>query len=220
VRSRPQLTDDSVRRHANQIVATVTAFRTVIVSSLAFGNCGCGRSVDRARDCVVADAAAIGDAAVGPIGLGMDGSKIVRRCSVVGDTVLANWELVSDERVLTLDLGLASVQVAASVYPGDREQPPWQVGRIYVDGPGLMTCDSPQVGLTLRDRRYCSDLSGGVSEASVWLAVSGHCGLGFVISNGGPCGPGSEMDSTAVATIPDTTQVIKTQVDGYDCEGT
>ena len=210
-RSNTQLMGDSLggMRHSRRAIPIEIAAFICLLSAIV----ACLGAVTQ-NSCVVRTNTVVRDSSVGPLALGTLFKDVLSRCRVIRDTVVPNYDFAEVQRVLIVDLGLDTVTVGGSVSPLNSDQTGQRIARIYVDRPILLTKDSLRVGMTLRELRRYRGLSGGVSEASTWLSVPGHCGIGLAISNSGPFEHGADMDSRALLRIADTTHVVRLEVSG------
>jgi hypothetical protein len=164
--------------------------------------------------CTVRTRAVVSDSSVGPLVLGMTFSEVKSRCQVVRDTVLPDYDYAEVQRVLVVNIGLDTVAAKGSVSPLDSDQTGQRIAAISITRPILRTSDWLRVGMTLRQLRRRRGLSGGVSEASTWLMVPNHCGIGLAISNSGPFEHGADLNARDLRRIADTTTVVLMRVDG------
>jgi hypothetical protein len=146
------------------------------------------------------------DSGVGALRLGLSVATVRERCIVYADTSLVNHDFVEMERVLLVRIGRDTIRAAVS-HDG-------VIDRIDVDTPHLQTRDGVRVGRTLRsllNRR----VTGGVSEATVGIALPGHCGLRFVLA-GEPSDleQGRDLAYQDLRRFPVTTRVARIQIVG------
>ena len=130
--------------------------------------------------------------------------------------MLPDYDYAELQRVLVVNLGLDTVVVKGSVDPTDSDQTGQRIAAITITRPILQTADSLKVGMTLRELQRRRGLSGGVSEASTWLSVPNHCGIGLAISNSGPFEHGADMNARDLRRISDTTTIVRMVVNGCD----
>jgi hypothetical protein len=158
------------------------------------------------ESCLAKSDAAITDSAVGLLRIGMPAKEVGQRCHVVRDTVTVNDDYVEVERALWVVVGMDTVRAWV---PRD------SITSIEVLSDGLSTQDSLRVGLTLAQLRGIKGLSAVSGEATTWINVPRHCGVGLVIS-GAPGMDRADVPATEkeIRSWPDSIRVTGIEVSG------
>jgi hypothetical protein len=157
------------------------------------------RSTRTADNDCTGSRAAITDSAVGALHLGMTAAEVRTRCRVLRDTIMLNGDYVENQRAMLVLVGADTVR---AWLPED------SINEIDVLGDRLQTEDSLHVRMMLRDLRAIRGLTAVSGEASTWLQVPRHCGIGLVVANAPGMGEdGGEANEAAVRSWPDTIKV-------------
>jgi hypothetical protein len=151
------------------------------------------------KDCTAVSRAAITDSAVGVLQLGMSAGDVRARCQVLRDTTMLNGDYVEKQRTMAVLVGTDTVR---AWLPGD------SINEIEVLSDRLQTEDSLHVGMMLADLRGISGVTATSGEASTWLQLPQHCGIGLVVAGAPGMGEdGAEANEATVRSWPDTIKV-------------
>src|SRR6266850_1372419 len=158
-----------------------------------------------AHACISGSRPVVTDSGIGAVRLGARINEIGLQCSIIKDTLVANWDYVEPERVVVVVLEADTVQ--AVVDSAGR------VERVYIDNPRLKTADSLGVGtrlVTLAKRGS----TGSQSEATFGVYVPAHCGLRFVITGIPAMNQAEELGHTAMRRFASRAKVRRIEITG------
>lgn len=166
------------------------------------------RAAVRIKDCGVADTTVMTGHGIAELRLTRMVDEVVRRCTVVRDTVELREEALP-ARILSVDLGRDTVEAQPA---GGK------LWRIAVDGPAFRTADSLGVGTPLSRLLEIPGVRAATGEsADIYVFSPQHCGLSFRTSARSD-GSIRRWTVDALRRLPPETRVEEVLITGIGCE--